>query len=298
MVGLAREQHPQHGGAEPLLSLPQGAGTLGGQGQQRDRGVHGIALGGAQRRARADREHAAGGTAPGAQRLQLHPVGDGRVLGRFRARGPGLAAPADHDAGGAGAGAQPLDVGGEPGGAAGSPVGGDGDHGAGDVVERGPAVDMGGEPGEQRGGPLGADGGARQLALRLEPGGHGPVLVGGYRRGDGLADRDEGGGAGHADQRQPLLLGRRGERGRHLGVLDAEREAEPDHARAHQPPHIAAHLLRVLGLDLHRGDQEQLAALHIGHGVSELADMCPAHRRLQPVLAREHGQLETGVADE
>ena len=93
VVRLPGQQHPQHRGAQPLLGVLEGAGPLRGEREQRDRGVHRVALGRAERRPGADREHAAG-PASGAQRLELDPVVAVRV--------------ADHRAGGRGPLPQPL----------------------------------------------------------------------------------------------------------------------------------------------------------------------------------------------
>ena len=131
-----------------------------------------------------------------------------------------------------------------------------------------------------------------------KPGRHRPVLVGRDRRRHRLADGEEGRAARHLQQRQALLLGRVHQRPGNLLVVDPHGEAEPDHPRLGQPPHIAPHGLRVLGVQFERGDQQQLAALHVGHRVRQLADVRPAHRHVQTVLARPYGQLQRGVVDE
>ncbi len=61
---------------------------------------------------------------------------------------------------------------------------------------------------------------------------------------------------------------------------------------------MAAHRLDVLGVERHGGGQQQLAALHVGHGVGEFADVRPADGRVEVVLARPHGELERRVLDE
>lgn len=283
MVRLPRQQHLQHRVTQPLLGVLQCPGPLGGQGEQRDRGVHGIAPGRAERCTGPHREHPAG-PAPGAQRLQLDPVIAVGV--------------ADDRAGGGGPLPQPPDVVRQPGRAAGRPVGGGGHHRTRRVVERGPAVQMGREPGQQLGRPLGAERRPGQLPLRLEARRHRAVLVGGDGRRHRLADRDERRPARHPEQRQPLLPGGIDQRLRHTLVIDPDREAQPDDPGLRDPPHIPPGRLRVLRVQLERGDQQQLPALHVRHRIDQLTRMRPAHRRLQPLLAREHGQLERGVIDQ
>lgn len=204
---------------------------------------------------------------------------------------------AHHRGGRRGALPQPFHVRREPGGPAAGPLRCGGDDGAGRVVERGPSVDLRGERGEQ---PLRAvgEGLPGQLALRGEPCGHGPVLVGGDGGGDGLADREERGPPGHFEQRQPLL--RRGvdQRLRDLVVVDPDGEPEPHDPRPHQPLHIPPHGLGVLRVQLQRGDQQQFPALHVRHRVGQLAGMDPAHGHVQAVLAGAHGEFERGVVDE
>ncbi len=188
--------------AESALRVLEGAGLFQGEREEGDGGVHDVARGGVQPLLRAHGEVAARAAA-GAERLELDPV--------LAALGSGH--------GGAGRGglvAQPVDLAGEPRGPAAGPLGGGGQHRARGVVEGGPAVEVGGEPGQQGGGALGRQRGPGQLALRLEPGGDRLVLVGRHRRGDGLADGDERGGAGHLQQWQPGR-GRGGHQvGRHL----------------------------------------------------------------------------------
>jgi hypothetical protein len=104
--------------------------------------------------------------------------------------------------------------------------------------------------------------------------------------------------ARHLQQRQPFLARGLDQRLGDVVVVDADGEAESDDARAGQPLHIAAHRFPVLRVEFQRGDQEQLAALHVRHGVGELAGVRPADGRVEAVLPRAHGQFERGVVDE
>ncbi len=282
MVGLAREEHAQHRRTDALLGRVQGAGAFGGEGEQGDGGVDGVPFGGAERGGRPHGERGARAAA-GAEAVQLHPV---VVLG-----------PADDGGRGRGPLPQPFDLGGDPGGAAAGPIRRGGDDGARGVVQRRPAVDLGGERAEH---PLRA--GVQRLLGQLALGGEAcrdrPVLVGGDGGGHGLADGEEGGAAGHLQQRQPLLRAGVDEGVGDLLVVDPDGEPQPDHPRADEPPHIPPHGLRILRVQLERGDQQQLAALHVGDGVGQLADVRPADGHVQAVLARAHGQLERGVVDE
>jgi hypothetical protein len=178
-----------------------------------------------------------------------------------------------------------------------APLGRGGDDGAGGVVQGGPSVDLPGERAEQ---PLGAgvEGLLGQLALGGEPCGDGPVLIGGDGGGDGLADGEEGGAAGDLQQRQPLLPAGVDEGRRDVLVVDPDGEPEPHDTGPGQPLHIPPHGLRVLGVQLERRDQQQLTALHVRHGVGQLADVGPADGHVETVLARTHGQLQRGVVDE
>src|SRR5690606_33564906 len=72
-VGLPGEQHAQDGGADALIGGVQGAGAFRVEGEQGDRGVEGIPLGGAEGGGRADGEGGAGAPA-GAQGVQFDPV--------------------------------------------------------------------------------------------------------------------------------------------------------------------------------------------------------------------------------
>lgn len=141
--------------------------------------MHGVAFGGAGRGGGA---HGEGGAraASGAEAVQLDAV-----------LAVALAAGDDDGAGGRGPLPQSFDVGGEPGRAPSGPLGRGGDDGPGGVVQGGPPVDLAGERGEQSLG-AGAERLPGQLALGGEAGGDGAVLVGGYGRGDGLADGEEG----------------------------------------------------------------------------------------------------------
>lgn len=264
-----------------MLGALEGAGAGGGQGEQGDGGVHGVALGGPERRSRTDGQRAAG-PAAGAQRLELDPV---LVV-------------ADDDAGGGGPVPEALDVGGEAGGAAGGPVRGGGEHRAGGVVQGGPAVDVGGEPGEELGGAVPGERGLRQLALGLEAGGDRAVLVGGDGGGDGLADGEERGAAGHFEERQPCLLGGFHEGGGDVVVVHPDREPHPGDPGPGQPPHVAPHGLGVVGVEIGGGHEEEFTAVHVRDGVGQLAGVGPAHGGAEPVLARPHGELERRVLDE
>ncbi len=221
--------------------------------------------------------------------MQLDPVG---VLGVVRAPGAG-----DHRRGRRRALAQPLHVPGEPRGPAARPLRRAGDDGARGVVQRRPAVDLRGERGQQALRAVG-QGPPGQLALGGEARGDRAVLVGGDRGGHGLADREEGGAARHLQERQAFLAGRFHQGPGDVVVVDADGESEAHHSGAHQPLHVPAHRLGVLGVQLEGGDQQQFAALHVGHGVGEFADVGPAHRHVEAVLAGAHGQLERRVVDE
>ncbi len=280
MVRLSGEHHAQDGGAEALLGGLEGTGALGGEGEQGDGRVDGVPLGGAEGGAGADGEGAPDAAA-GAERLEFDAV----------------VGAADDGAGGGGAFAQPLDVGGEAGGPAGGPLGRDGDGLAGGVVEGGPAVDVRGEAGDDGVGALG-ERGPGQFALDLEAGGDGAVLVGGDGGGDGLADGEEGGAARHFEERQVLLAGRFEERRGDLVVVHPHGEPEPDDPGGEQPPHVAAHRLQVLGVEGERGGEQQLAALHVGHGIGELTDVRPADGGVETVLPGTDDELEGGVLRE
>lgn len=103
---------------------------------------------------------------------------------------------------------------------------------------------------------------------------------------------------GDLQERQALFLRRVDQGLRDLVVVDPDGEAEPDDAGSHQPLHIAPHDVRILRVQLERGDQQQFPALHVRHGVGELADVGPADGYVQTVLARPHGQFERGVVDD
>ncbi len=282
MVRLAGEQHAQDGGADALLGGVQGTGAFGGEGEQGDGGVDGVPLGGAEGRRGADGERRAGAPA-GAQGVQFDPV---------------LVLRSGHDRGGGrGAFPQPGHVRGEPRGPPAGPVRRGGDDGARGVVERGPPVDLRGERGQQ---PLraGGQGLPGQFPLGGEARGHRAVLVGGDGGGHGLADGEERGAARHLQERQALRAGGVDEGVGDVVVVHPDGEAEPDHPGAGQPLHVAAHRLPVLRVELERGDQQQLTALHVGHGVGELTGVRPADGHVEAVLARAHGQSERGVMDE
>ncbi|CAM5657825.1 hypothetical protein SNARM312S_03310 [Streptomyces narbonensis] len=106
VVRLAGEHQLQHRGAEPLFGRLERAGPLRGEGEQGDGRVHRVPLGRPEGRAGADGERAA--HAPSApEGLELDAV----------------VRTADDGARGRRAVAEPLHVGGEPGGPAGGPLG-------------------------------------------------------------------------------------------------------------------------------------------------------------------------------
>ncbi|GFN07595.1 hypothetical protein Smic_61510 [Streptomyces microflavus] len=157
---------------------------------------------------------------------------------------------------------------------------------------------MGGQAGKEVGGAVPGERGLGQLALGLEAGGDRAVLVGGDGGGDGLADGEERGAAGHFEERQALLLGGVDEGGRDVLVVDPDREAHPGDPGSGQPPHVPPHGLGVLGVQVGGGHEEQFAAVHVRDGVGELAGVGPAHRGVEPVRPRPHRELERRVLDE
>ncbi|KIX68581.1 hypothetical protein SF12_21475 [Streptomyces sp. MBRL 601] len=80
--------------------------------------------------------------------------------------------------------------------------------------------------------------------------------------------------------------------------MDADGEAEPRDPGLAEPAYVPPHRLRVLGVQLERRDEQQLAALHVRHRVGQLARVGPAHRGGQAFLTGAHRELERGVVDE
>ena len=154
--------------------------------------------------------------------------------------------------------------------------------------------------GQRRHHPIGAlalQDRAREGVLRIQGPRQQVVLLGHQPREHRLGDGDEREDIGHLEHRKGRRLRRLEERLRHALVGEAEAEPEAGQARLDQPRDVGA-LPRRGGPDPHAGHEEQLAALQPRRRVVQLAHVHPADRVVQPLLARDGLEGQSGGLQE
>ena len=160
----------------------------------------------------------------------------------------------------------------------------------------GPAADGAGEDADDGAHRVAGGRRVREVPVRPERRGEGGPVGALDQAPVGPADREEGGGRGHDEQGQPGRRAAGDERVGDVGVDRAQPQGEPGEPVAGEPGGVGPGLGEGAG-EGQTGGEEQLAAVEIGRGVDQLADVDGRDRCVERGLA-DGGQVAGQGRDE